>query len=61
MSSGLEMSNVPVGHLCEWIQGSGALERGSSVERRAGPEALAVGEGARERVQGEKGEEIPEP
>lgn len=61
MSSGLEMSKVPVGHLSEWLRGSEALERGSSVERRAGPEAVAVGEGAEEQVQGEKWEEIPEP
>lgn len=60
MSSGLEMSQVPVGHLSEWICGQ-KLWRGSSVERGAGPEAVAVGEGAPERVQGERWEDIPAP
>lgn len=60
MSSGLEMSQVPVGHLSEWICGSEALERFQCGER-AGPEAVAVGEGAPERVQGERWEDIPAP
>lgn len=33
MSSGLEMSQVPVGQLSEWICGSEALERFQCGER----------------------------